>query len=269
VGLFSKRVSPKEAYGYGHRRGSHLALMTYQSVDDDAETLDEQEELRLSFQRVLRELNTKRAVLPKQWGNHLEKPIRIRQCSICHHSERSEIDRALIGGDSQMEIAREHGVSQAALSRHLHRHLAPIAARAIGKYEPADADRLGAYALGLLEESLFGMLRAKAQQDAAEVRAWMAEARRNLELRAKLGGIIGTATVQVDVDARKQLAVLANLSEDDLRSLARGDGQALEPLVGDRAAGDALVIDSASPLVERDREPLPVSTTGSDAEEAA
>jgi hypothetical protein len=61
-----------------------------------------------------------------------------RQCSICHHPKRSEIDRALIGGDPQMEIAREYGVSQAALSRHLHRYLGPEVAHALGRYEEAD-----------------------------------------------------------------------------------------------------------------------------------
>lgn len=94
-----------------------------------------------------------------------------RACSICRHKQRRAIDRALIGGTPQTEIAREHGVSQAALSRHLHRHLGPEVAHALGRYEEANRDRLGSYANGLLDEALVGMVRAKAQGDAAEVRA--------------------------------------------------------------------------------------------------
>jgi hypothetical protein len=163
-----------------------------------------------------------------------------RQCSICHHAKRSEIDRALIAGVQQTEIAAEFGLAQSSLSRHLHRHLGPQLAHAIGKYESADADRLGAYALGLLEESLLGMLRAKARQDVAETRAWMAEARKNLELRARLGGVIGNERVKVDMaDAQRQMRVLASMSEEELRTLARADVPALEPGAGD-GPGNAL-----------------------------
>jgi transposase-like protein len=179
-----------------------------------------------------------------------------RQCSICHNQAKGEIDRALIGGVQQSEIAREHGVSQAALSRHLHRHLAPTLARAIGKYEPADAERLGSYALGLLEESLFGMVKAKKAQDDAEVRAWMAEARKNLELRARLGGIIGAERVKIDMaDAQRQMQVLAGMSEDELRQLARSDQPALEP-AGEQPRWDVVAMAVETPHEQRDPGPL-------------
>jgi hypothetical protein len=129
-------------------------------------------------------------------------------------SLRSAIDRALIAGASQSEIARKHCVSQTALSRHRHRHLGPEVAYALGRYEEADRERLGSYGNGLLNEALDGLVRPKAQGDAAEVRAWMAEARKNLELRARLGQVIGNERVRIDVaDAQKQMRVLASMDE--------------------------------------------------------
>jgi len=153
-----------------------------------------------------------------------------RICSVCSHPDRAVIDRSLIAGTPQTEIAREHGVSQAALSRHLHRHAGPEVAHALGRYEEADRERLGSYANGLLNEALVGMVRAKAAGDAAEVRAWMAEARKNLELRARLGQVIGNERVKIDMaDAQKQMRVLAGLDEDELRRLAAADTPALGP----------------------------------------
>lgn len=115
-------------------------------------------------------------------------------------------------------------------------------------------------------EALIGMVRAKANGDGAEKRSWMAEARKNLELRARLGQIVGDGTrVQVEVDARKQLAVLANLGEDDLRALARGDVRDLEPAAAESGAGELLVNGSAIPAPVRDAQTPAVTQTSGDA----
>jgi hypothetical protein len=69
------------------------------------------------------------------------------------------------------------------------------------------------------------MIRARQNDDDAAHRAYMGELRKGIELQARLAAIIGGPVVQVD--ARKQVAVLANLSEDELRALAR-QGDVLE-----------------------------------------
>jgi hypothetical protein len=144
-----------------------------------------------------------------------------RPCSICKHTQRKEIDRALLGSELQAAIAGRFRVAQSSLSRHLHNHLVPAAANAIGRYETIDAERLRSWVNGLLEHAMFGLLRARQQDDDAGHRAYIAEARKTIELQAKLAGVIGDRP-QVSIDARKQVAVLAsNLSVDELRALAR------------------------------------------------
>jgi hypothetical protein len=152
-------------------------------------------------------------------------------CSICASERKADIDRDLIGPDSLRAIAGRYDVSSSSLDRHRHRCLAPKAAAAIARREEVSADRLVSYVNGLLEYALSGMLRARSQDpvDDYGVRAYMGEARKNVELIARLGGVIGSngPVVQV-VDARRQVAVLANLSEDELRALARGDSNVID-----------------------------------------
>ena len=58
--------------------------------------------------------------------------------------------------------------------------------------------------------------------DLAAARGLIAEARKNLELLARLTGIL-EPNAAIHVDMRRQVAVLQNLSEAELRALARGD----------------------------------------------
>ncbi len=176
-----------------------------------------------------------------------------RKCSICTHQDRNAINRDLIAGRSQMEIAREHGLAQASLSRHLHRHLGPEAARALARFEDADADVLGRYVTGLMETSALGLLRAQQSQDAGEVRAWSAELRRCIELRARLAHIIGdSGRVRIDLaDMQRQAAALAELSTEELRALAAGgcdaDATAL-PVPHDERGSEALAVPATASI---------------------
>lgn len=143
-------------------------------------------------------------------------------CSICSHNDRKSIDRDLIGSDSLRAIAGRYDVSSSSLDRHRRNCLAPKVASAIARREEVSADRLVSYTNGLLDYALAGMLRARQNDDEFGVRSYMAESRKNIELLAKLGHLIGDRGPVVHVDARRQVAVLANLSEEDLRALARG-----------------------------------------------
>jgi hypothetical protein len=145
-----------------------------------------------------------------------------RECSICRHDRRDDINRALLGSASLRDIEGQFRISKSSLDRHRRLHLTPKVANAIARHEDIDAERLKSYAVGLLEHAMFGVLRSRQEEDFAGQRAYLAEARKGVELLARLSGVIGDRAA-VQIDARKQVAVLANLSEEDLRALARGD----------------------------------------------
>jgi hypothetical protein len=151
-------------------------------------------------------------------------------CSLCTHDQRRDIDHDLLGGASVRHVEGRYGVSKSAVDRHRRTCLRARAAAAIAREADLSVTRLESLATGLVEESMWGVLKAKQSisvdpDDAAaraEHRAYLESGRKALETLARLGGIIGSGGPVVQVDARKQVAVLANLSEDDLRALARG-----------------------------------------------
>jgi hypothetical protein len=152
-----------------------------------------------------------------------------RRCSICSRQDAEQINRALIGNTPLVEIAARTGLAQSSLSRHRSNHLAPQIANALARFEEVDAERLVAWAVGLNERTLYEMAAAKAEGDPAGFRALLGEARKNLELIARLAGVLDAPTITVD--ARRQLAIvtrLGALSEAELRALARGE----EPIEG-------------------------------------
>jgi hypothetical protein len=48
----------------------------------------------------------------------------VRNCTICHHPERKDIERAILSTEKGKDIAARHGVSPHALSRHRTGHMA-------------------------------------------------------------------------------------------------------------------------------------------------
>jgi|SRR5690625_21162 len=46
-----------------------------------------------------------------------------RPCTVCEHAERSEIDKALVRGRPYRRIAKEFGLSEAAVRRHANNHV--------------------------------------------------------------------------------------------------------------------------------------------------
>jgi hypothetical protein len=151
-------------------------------------------------------------------------------CSICTHEQRNELDRELIGSATIRDIASRYDVGRSSLDRHRRTCLRPKVASAIARREEVSADRLVSYANGILEYMLSGMLRARSQDppDDHGVRAFAGEARKTVELLARLGHVVGPDAV-VNVDARKQVAVFATLTEDEIRAaLARADGDVID-----------------------------------------
>jgi len=141
-----------------------------------------------------------------------------RPCLICSHPERHEIDRQLIGGENQVAIAARWKIAQSSVSRHKRLHLAPVVANMMGRYEEIDVERLRSWVNGLLEQNLLGSLAAERRGDYAVQKGFLSEARRAVELQAKLAGLLDSGGTTISVDARRQVAVLANLSEEELRA---------------------------------------------------
>jgi hypothetical protein len=77
---------------------------------------------------------------------------------------------------------------------------------------------------GVNEQVLYAMSRTYADRDWPNFRALSREARENLILLCRLRGLLDDGTT-VNVDARRQVALLGNLSTDDLRSLAQAAEQ--------------------------------------------
>ncbi len=109
-----------------------------------------------------------------------------RTCTICTHSERPAIDRALVQGAPLRNIAERHGVSLGAVHRHQTDHLPTLLTKAHDAEEAAAADDLLAQ-LHSLQATTLSLL-AKAERAGKLGTAVMAirEARGNLELLAKL-----------------------------------------------------------------------------------
>src|SRR5262245_59736664 len=81
-----------------------------------------------------------------------------RLCTICHHPDRSAIDKAVVSQAPNRQIASLHGVSEAAIRRHARSHLpatlvkaAQVEAVAEAGDLLAQAERLQREALGVLE----------------------------------------------------------------------------------------------------------------------
>jgi hypothetical protein len=81
-----------------------------------------------------------------------------------------------------------------------------------------DAAKLTDWTGSLQLKTLRLLARAEELDALGDARGLIAEARRNIELLARLGGILDRPTVVVD--QRRQLAVLGGLSDDELRRLA-------------------------------------------------
>lgn len=142
-----------------------------------------------------------------------------RRCTICDHDSREQIDRALLGPQPIRGIAARFRVAQSSLHRHKANHLAPRVANSLARKEEVDVERLTAWMLGLNEQTILAAARAKEDKDWLAFRGLVAEVRKNVEMIGRLGGILEHGPA-VMIDARRQTAVLAGLTEGELRAVA-------------------------------------------------
>ena len=140
-----------------------------------------------------------------------------RSCTICTHPHRADIKAVLLEGTPLRTIAARWSVSKTALIRHRDEHLPDRLLRARDAEEVATADNLLSD-LRDLQQATLRILRANEQihEDHGVALRTIGEARRNLELLARLTEMLGPdteVTVNVAIDARVQSVILSALED--------------------------------------------------------
>lgn len=159
-----------------------------------------------------------------------------RRCTVCDHSARAEIDRALASGaKSNRAVAAQWQLTPAAVHRHARSHVASDLRRAREAADVARADSLLDQIRSLHARTLRILANAEAAGDATTALRALREARGGLELLAKLLGELDDApSVNVQIDAGWPALRTAILS-------------ALEPYPdARRAVAQAIALDHAS-----------------------
>ena len=122
-----------------------------------------------------------------------------RACTICTHEQREAIDRALVNGDSFRDIAGRFTVSRSALERHKASHLPATLTQAAGAAEVAHADDLLAQMEKLQKTTLYILNTAGKAGDLRTALQAVGQARKNLELLARLTGELQEQQTNVNV----------------------------------------------------------------------
>jgi hypothetical protein len=130
-------------------------------------------------------------------------------CTVCAHSQRPEIEVALLGGMSPGRVAALFRVSRFAVGRHRAAHLLPAGGRRSASTslpgEEADpaavptAAQLVSQARDLQERTLASLRQAQADGDLRAVFTGIRAARGNLELLARLLGRLESRPEDVDL----------------------------------------------------------------------
>lgn len=144
-----------------------------------------------------------------------------RVCTICMRTDREGIDTALVGGNATLrDIARQHGVTKDALSRH-RSHITEALAKATEAGEVAKADDLLARIRELEAQAKGIQAKAEKAGDLKTALAAVREQTRIIELLARLAGELESRThVDVSVTVEHDPAELRHLAELARQELA-------------------------------------------------
>lgn len=194
-----------------------------------------------------------------------------RSCSVCGHAATAAISKALLAGDSIRAVASRFACTPAATGRHLRgclrtnrreknegdpRTPGEVAdssrfdsdgrCRSCGQLGPeVDSRQLDAPAILRKAEAL--LARSSRVADQAEtdgnwqmVLAAVDRCQRGLDMLAKAAGLLQPDNSTTIIDARRQqVALLANLSVDELRSIAAAGRPIAALEAADSAVGHA------------------------------
>jgi uncharacterized protein YlxP (DUF503 family) len=110
-----------------------------------------------------------------------------RACTCCTHKERAAIDAALTEGQSYRTISRRFNVSVAAVQRHKE-HAKPAIQKAVQALEARTEQTILEQVRDVHDRTMRVLIAAETAKDPGVMLKAIAEARRNLELLAKLSG---------------------------------------------------------------------------------
>jgi hypothetical protein len=119
-----------------------------------------------------------------------------RVCTICIHSRRAEIDKALLAGEAFRNIAKHVSVSPTAVFRHRD-HLSQTLVQGKEAAEISHADNLLAELNELVAKSRELRDKAEASGDLRTALAGIRELTRLIELRARIAGELRDSQVNV------------------------------------------------------------------------
>jgi hypothetical protein len=136
-----------------------------------------------------------------------------RDCTICGHAEREQIDREIIAGLPYRDISGRFALSKSAVERHANGHIAAAIARAAGASIAITADLLVSEVRTLREVTLGILEEARVVGDHAASLNAIARLEKQAELCGRLAGEL------VERHAVEQRSILIDSEWMRLRSL--------------------------------------------------
>ena len=145
-----------------------------------------------------------------------------RTCTVCVHSERSEIDHALLAGKPFRNIAKRYGTSPTALFRHKQQDIPVALVKAKEAAAEVQADSLFDRLKGLAGEARAILEEARASKNHAIALHAIGRAAKLLELEARLLGELDDSVkvaVGVSVEPERPKQDFSRLTDEELQQL--------------------------------------------------
>lgn len=118
-----------------------------------------------------------------------------RTCTVCRSKHRQEIEAALLAMEPYRHIAARMDLAPSSLVRHRRAHLPPQLAKAAELEEAHEAADLLAEVRAIHARTLGLIERAEKGEEWAEVRLLLRELRANVDLLARVRGVMAQAPV--------------------------------------------------------------------------
>lgn len=123
-----------------------------------------------------------------------------RQCTICSHAKRKEIEKGLIKNQTYRHIALHYGVSTTSLQRHKRNHLPKFLVRAKQMEEITNANYLADEIESLKKRAKTIASKAESNGDYRTALQGVRELTRIVELLAKMRGELNEQSVNVTIN---------------------------------------------------------------------
>lgn len=145
-------------------------------------------------------------------------------CTVCRHQAREDVDRALVGGESQRVIATRYGLTQAAVGRHSQNHLPATLVEASVERGVEHGQALLSQVEWLLGETKDSMTRSKTDGKEKDFLAGARETRHTMELVGRLTGELKEESrAGIHIDSIQYIQMMSHIfTEAELREIIAG-----------------------------------------------